>query len=331
MVTRRSTLRWIGSLAGLAATAGCLDTGISDEHRLLAQKLDELGAAFLRADPTRIPATTRVDLATETKQQYVTELFESGTVTVRQWPLVELENWGKQTRPRPTFLEQDGRYYEVTLEDERTLDRERWVFAVERVDELPTDATADSTPFAGLSEQDTRVLEAALDAVYAGNDGFLGEPEFDELQTVQFHQDLSVEKSGLVPSPPFAFIEYQNDTYRVIATQRTVSIAEWTYALEPVARSDATFQTYLRETVPETTLTESELSDGAIDVLDTAVREGRYRENGQLSDELSEVLDELGIGAALAPLESYQKRTEFRGVVAAYADSLYQFDFLVFE
>lgn len=329
--SRRSALRWIGTAAGLTATAGCLDFFSSGDYTLVAQhiKTGSMGELFLVSDPVSVTAATRVDFATETKQQYVDELFETGRVTVREWPLVARDTWGTDTRPRPTFIHHDGTYYEVQVTDQRYVEQERWLFAFERTDSNPPDdATVITDPFTSLSAQDRQIVKAALDAIHAGHDGFLGEPEFDGLQAVEYHQDLSANESGLVPSPPFDFVQYENEFFNPVTDQRIVAVPEWTYTIESVADSADELEAYATETVPDVRLNGT-LSDGAREILDTTVTEKRYEEENSLSDGLSEVLTELGIAGDLEPLDAYEERTAFRGVVATYDDARYQFDLLV--
>lgn len=333
--SRRRALRLIGTAGFATATAGCLSMGTDSGYTLVGEQIDtsSIGRPYFRSDPVAIEATTRVDLDTETKAQSLATLLDTGRVTVRQWPLVGRDDWGKETRPRPTFFEREGTYYEVQVADERYVDQERWHFAFERTDgNPPDDATVVSDPVGGLSDQDTQIVQAALDAVYAGHDGFLGEPEFDGLQTVEFHRDLSVAESDLVPSPPFDFVESEDETFRAVTEQRTVAVPEWTYEIEAVADSREAFDAYGGEAIQETELVTSDLTEPALDVLDTAVSEtdnDRYEEEPPLSDGLSAVLDALGIAGALQSIDSYDERVAFRNVVAAYEGTTYRFDLLV--
>ena len=331
--SRRRALRLLGAAGATAATAGCLSPGDLDSYALIADELDlsSIGRPYLWPDPTVIDATTRVDFATEAKTASLSELFETGTVTVRQWPLVGRDQWGTETRPRPTFLERDGTFYEVRIAEERILERERWHFAVDRVDETPPDGAAVAEPPFDLSEQDERVLDAALDAVYAGNDGFLGDPQFDELQTVEFHHGLDADASALVPSPPFEFVEYSDEFFRAVTERRTVDVPEWTYATTEISDSRSEFTSYARDAIVERDLSEVGLSDSAAGVLDDAIAEEprRYEEGAPPSEKLDEALGALGIAGDLEPIDSYDERVDFRNVVVEYRDGVYRFDLIV--
>ena len=333
LCSRRRALQLLGAAGATAATAGCLSPGDLDSYALLGDELDlsSIGRPYLWPDPTAVDAVTRVDFTTEAKTSYLSELFETETVTVRQWPLVGRDEWGTETRPRPTFLERDGTFYEVRVADERVLELERWHFALDRLDEDPPDDAAVAEPPFDLSEQDERVLEAALDAVYAGHDGFLGDPDFDELQTVEFHHGLDAEASALVPSPPFEFVEYENESFRTVTERRTVGVPEWTYALDEISDSRSEFTEHARAAIVERDLDDAGLSEGARGVVDDAIAEDprRYEEGAPPSDELSEALDALGIAGVLEPIESYDDRVDFRNVVVEYEDSIYRFDLIV--
>lgn len=331
--SRRRALQLLGASAVTASTAGCSGPGSLDEYALIADELDltSVGRPYLWPDPTEIRAVTRVDFMSGTKAQYVSELFEQGSVTVKQWPLVRRAQWGTTTKPHPTFLEHDGSFYHVQIADEQQLDRDRWQFAVTRIDDAPPDgATVETRPF-DLSAQDNRVLNAALDAVYAGNDGFLGEPEFDELQTVEFHHGLDPDASNLVPSAPFDFVEVSDDYFQPVTEQRTVQVPEWTYTVTEIARSRSEFNEYARTEIVEHDLTASGLSESARRVIDDAISDDprRYEEGAPPADGLSEALEALGIAADLEPIDSYEDRVDFRNVVAEYRDTTYRFDLIV--
>jgi hypothetical protein len=331
--SRRRALQLFGAAAATGATAGCLGSGSLDSYALIADELDlsSVERPYLRPDPTEIDAVTRVDFATEAKRTYLTELVETGSVSARQWPLVGRDRWGTETRPRPTFLERDGTFHEVSITDERRLERERWHFALERLDEAPPDDAAVARPPFDLSDQDERVLDAALDAVYAGHDGFLGDPEFDELQAVEFHHGLDAEASALVPSPPFEFVEYSDEYFRAVAERRTVEVPEWTYAITEVAKTRSEFNAYARDAILERDLDDIGLSEPAAAVLDDAIAEEprRYEEGAPPSAALDEALGALGIAEDLEPIATYEDRVDFRNVVVEYRDGVYRFDLIV--
>jgi hypothetical protein len=272
-----------------------------------------------------------VDFTAETKQQYTSELFDTGSVTVQQWPLVGRDRWGTDTQPRPTFLRRDGVFYQVHISEERQLERDRWHFAVTRTEETPPDdATVEEQPF-DRSPQDKRILEAALEAVYAGNDGFLGDPQFEDLQTVEYHQHLDAEASALVPSPPFDYVEQGDEYFRPVTEQRTVTVPEWTYTLEEIGNNREAFEEHARAAILELDLRSRDLSEAARGVIDDAISEDprRYEEDAPPSDGLAEVLDTLGIAGDLQPIDSYDDRVDFRGVVAEYEGTVYRFSLIV--
>ena len=338
--SRRRALRLLGTSGAIAATAGCLSSGGLDDYALVASEIDLSSVESLARtvhlwpDPTAIRATTRVDFTDETKRRYVSELFDTGSVTVQQWPLAWRVPWGTETAPRPTFLRRDGTFYRVELADERRLRRERWHFAVERVEETPPEtATVERTPL-DLPGQDERVMEAALDAVYAGNDGFLGDPEFDELQTVEYHRELDADASELVPEPPFDFVqhEHSDEHFRPVVDRRTVSVPEWTYTVEEITDSPEAFTEHARDAIVSRELSAGELSASARGVVDDAVSDEdprRYEEGAPPSEALSAVLGALGIAGDLRPIDDYDDRVDFKHVVAEYRGSAYRFGFVV--
>lgn len=337
--SRRRALQLLAASGGLTATAGCSGSGSLEQYSLIADELDVSSPASLRQrqylwnDPTDIQATTRVDFTDETKSQYVSELFETGRVTVQQWPLVWRSQWGQETVPQPTFLHRDSTFFQVTIDDERYLERERWHFAVERIEGTPPDdAIVKQTPI-DFSAQDKRVVEAALSAVYAGADDFLGEPEFDDLQTVEFHQGLDAEASSLIPSPPFDYIKHQHseEYYQPVTEQRVVRVPEWIYTLTEVTSTHAEFTAHARDEIVNHDLS-SGLSTAARAVVDDAITEEnprRYGESAPPSDALMEVLSKLDIADDLQPIEMYSDRVDFRDIAATYNGSTYSFGLVV--
>ncbi|WP_323674394.1 hypothetical protein [Halorubellus sp. PRR65] len=329
--SRRTLLRSAGALAAVTATAGagCVSIGSNDRYVLHADDVDgSLASRFVVPDPTAVRADTRLDFDEATKREWLDELFDAGRVTAVQWPLVEPDEWGDDVRPRPTVLQHEGAFHAVTTERIRQVERDRWLFATTRTDEEPPgDATVRSEPFDSLSERDREILQSALDAVYAGNDGFLGEPEIDGLRPVQYHRDVSAAASDLVPDPPFEYVDYYDETFRVVARRRTVTVPERTFAVERVAETRSELEDYLEETVPEARFDEP--SDAVREVLDAAVSEsdgGRYEEAPPLSDALSTVVDALGMGDDLRPFGEYDERVDFRHAVASYDGDWYVFN-----
>lgn len=337
--SRRRALQLLGSAGVLTVTAGCSGPGSLDQLSLIASELNVSRVEALRQqeylwdNPVDIPATTRVDFTDDTKAQYLSELFETGRLTVQQWPLVWRVSWGEETVPQPTFLEQDNTFYQVDIADEQYLERERWQFGVEPVEETPPDdAVVVETPI-DASSQDKRVVEAALSAVYAGADDFLGEPEFDDLPTVEFHQGLDATASDLIPSPSFDFIKHQHseEYYQPVTAQRRVHVPEWTYTTTELTDTPSEFTTYARDEIIQYSLDNS-LSTAARGVVDDAISEEdprRYGESAPPSDKLLEVLNQLEIADDLQPIDEYSDRVDFDSVAATYDGSSYRFDFVV--
>ena len=337
--SRRRALQLLGSAGVMAATAGCSGPGSLDELSLVAgevpistlEGLDQY--EYFWDDPVEIRATTRVDFTEETKSEFVTELFETGSVTAQQWPLVNRSQWGTTTVPRPTFFERDDTYYQVSITDEQQLERGRWHFAVERVEETPPDdATVVETPVDG-SSQDKRIIEAAMSAVYAGADDFLGEPEFEDLQAVQYHQGLDAEASELIPSPPFDYIkhQYSEEYYRPITEQRVVSVPVWTYTINEVGTTQTELIDHAKSEIVTHDLTDG-LTGAAQNVVEDAISEEdprRYGESAPPSDPLGEVLTRLDIATDLQPIDAYPERVDFKDVVATYDGSTYSFGLIV--
>ncbi|MEZ3165106.1 hypothetical protein ABNG03_04950 [Halorubrum sp. RMP-47] len=235
--------------------------------------------------------------------------------------------------PKTDVLETRRPVYQVSIADERSLTRERWNFAVTRVEEPPpSDAVVAETPI-GLSPQDTRIVGATLSAVYADADDFLGEPEFTEIQTVQYHQGLNPEDSDLIPSPPFDFLKDQNseEYYRPVTEQRSVRVPEWTYTVQDLTGGPAYSISYAESEIVNRQL-DSGLSAASQTVVDDAISDEdprRYGESAPPSNELLEVLERLEIAADLEPIEAYSDRVDFDHVAATYQDSTYTFSLVV--
>jgi hypothetical protein len=329
--SRRALLRAASAVAAGTATAGagCLTFGSTRGYVLHTDEIDDgLAGEFVVDEPAAVRADTRIDYDAATKRDWIAELFETGSVTAIQWPLVALDVWGDDVRPRPTFLHRDDGYHAVTTERTRQVERNRWLFAVERTDEdPPSDATVGREPFDSLSDRDREILQAALDAVYADSDGFLGDPDVEGLRPVHYHRDVAVEESALVPEPPFEYLDYSDETYRVVAERRTVTVPERTFAVERVASTRSELKAHVEETVPDARFEDP--ADGVRSVLDAAVSDDegeRYEEDPPPSDDLSTVLDGLGIGDDLRPFDEYAERVDFRFAVASYDGDWYLFN-----
>jgi hypothetical protein len=231
--------------------------------------------------------------------------------------------------PAPRFLERDGAYHRVTVSSERVVERDRRLFYVDLLDGEPDgDGPVASPPFASLDERDATVLSAALGAVYADRGSPLDNGELDDPNAVTYHEDLDAGESALVPSPPFEYVQYEDRYYEAVAERASVPVTERTFAVERVASTREGLREHVLSALPATRFSQVSLSGDARGVLDDAVDDD-YTEPPPASTALTDVLSPLGIADALDPYDQYEDEARFRGVLARYDGTWYEFDLTV--
>lgn len=326
--TRRDVLTQTAALVGVLGTAGCSGLFATD-LTLMGHRLED-GLLEYARDPLAIRSQFTPDYSDAYKHETAEELVETGTVSTRAWELCYRSDWGTEPRDRRRCLLYDGTYYRVRVEDvEERVPREQWAVYLDwRADPPGADDEVATLPLETLSDQDRRILTRLVERL--APPGRRGDPH-DLDWAAFYHDDLDAEASDLVPEPPFDYLETDDETFAVRTKRVTDERKEQTFSVEAVADSREAYLDYARSTFPDGEIDESSLSTEARQLLQTVTEGygGIHKETAPLSDELEAVVEQVGIGEALQPLDAYGDRTPFRNALAEYGGDWYEFDLIV--
>ncbi|MFC3956963.1 hypothetical protein [Halovivax cerinus] len=322
-------------------TTGCVSIGPGSEnkYRLKTRHVDDpiRGSGYrpYLVDPLEIESKYSIELSDAYKQDKVDQLVETGAVDTRAWELSFRTDWGTGKRDRRTCLEHDGAYYRVWVESREEVERERWVFRFDWNDTNPAD---DSTIITlgdnSLAGDDQRIVEAARELIPEKDDRDVSyeRPRFSH--AVIFHDELDPGESDLVPDPPFDYLETDDEYFRAVTERGPIEHPEQTFTVERVADSYEGYREYAKETFPDARFSDVDLSEEAIEILESATTlEGSlysYEEEPPLSDALEEVLEPLSITEHLEPLNSYDEVIWFRDALAEFRDEWYEFELILY-
>lgn len=328
---RRAFLTATASVAGTLGAAGCIsiDTGADSKFRLTTYMFDH-GLSEIAQSPVDIRSTFGLDYSIAYKQRKMNELAESGSVSTRGWGLAYLASWGETTHQNYLCLLYDDTYYRPIVESEAEVTRDTWTFYLDwNVDEPSSAADVATYPVDSLSDQDRRILTAAVDGVAHQS----RRDAYDHGLSIEYHAELDPEASELVPEPPFDYLRTDEETFGAVAERVPVQKTERTISAEPVATSHSEFEDFTRDELAEVDFSNVDLSEGArsivVDVTD--VRSAySYEEEPPLSDDLEEVLEHLGIADDLEPHEEYDEYTLFNRALAGYHGSWFNFELMVY-
>ena len=343
--SRRNLIKTLLGSALIGST-GCLssdDVGISGDQ-----------SATLELTSTPVMANTLADeylkevgeihwtrfaigYSTEYKQSMIDELVSTGEITTLEWKLTYRAEFGPDSRSVPLFISDGGNYYEVSLQETSTVDRELWEFYLDLVNEAPSASdSVVSEPFEDVSAYDKRILEEAVNQT--GNRGEVSDQGDGDFGTrgVEFHDDLNPDRSDLVPNPPMDLVaaEIGGDEYHFIprADRGTMTLDQYTFSCEQVASSKSALEAYARETLPHARMSSSSVSDSEREILDavTSKQDGyQYAEEPPASESLESILEPLGITQYLKDYEEYSEQTLFAFSIAEYEGQWYEFEFVV--
>ncbi len=306
--TRRGLLRTV-AVGGSVVAAGCGGTdGGGPTYKLqtnpVADSLPAVARRYTAAALTDVSALHQIDYPESYKQQLITELFETGSVTAPELQFSFRVEFGTETRPYPRFAEREDGVYQVVPTGRTETTEQRWAFYLDYTESTPAaDAQAVSSPPSSLSERDRQILAAAADNTAASRS-----PPLDADDTtfpyrgVTYHRGMEPEASALVPEPPFDVFESEGNYFRARAERGTATVRQFSFAAEQVADDPAGLVDYVDTTLVDARFDRDSLSPPVTDVLDTAtaVSEGRlYTESGGMSDALTTITDQLGMQAAM--------------------------------
>lgn len=307
--TRRTALRG-AAVVGSVAVAGCSggSSGGGPTYKLqtnpVADSLPAVAGRYAAPALTDVTARHPIDYPESYKQQLITELFETGSVTAPELQFAFRVDFGTETRPYPRFAEREDGVYQVVPTGRTETTEQRWAFYLDHTASTPDDgAQVVSSPPSSLSERDRQILAAAADNTAASRS-----PPLDADDTtfpyrgVTYHRWMDPEASALVPDPPFDILEREGNYFAARAERGTATVRQFSTAVERVADDHSGLVDYVDTELVDARFDPDSLSAAATDVLDTAtaVSEGRlYTESGGMSDALTTITDRLGMQAAM--------------------------------
>lgn len=332
--TRRALLSTLAATVG-TSVAGCLSTG-NPRFRLSAYPTEKPYDSFFRTDPTTYRAQFAVDYPEDYKRAVYDELVKNGSVTVLNYQLSSEYEFGSELRQRPQFVTDGDSYYQINVEEVRTVKREWWEFYLDLKDsDLPDDTDPATIPIASLSDRDQQILDQAMKAAAADRDPAIDVGDQDPgSRGVTYHHQIDTEDSDLVPSPPFEYLKHNDRVFQARAEQDALPVIERTFSADQIAGSRSEYKQHVRETVLDVDFSTVSLSTEAADVLDTATdgqpASGFYEESPPMSDGLEAVLTQLNAADHVNEHGDYEEYTTFPNMYAIYHGSWYEFELAVY-
>ena len=301
--SRRAFLAAAGSAAG-PGLAGCISLGSSTpQYRLTANTVPgSLTDAFRWETRGEFPDADRA---------LMDRLVAEGSLTTAGFALYPAG------RNDPTYVERDGTFFRISIEESGTVEREHWILWFDLLDgEPPGDAevytsslgVGEPTDLAaeyGLSERDVHVVEDAAGEIPREFD--FHDPEGDppgRRGHVFLRRDE--DETDLLPEPPFTHVAFEtnDDTrYAEVVTERaTVELQQYRHEATRVADSEAGYADHVREEHLRAAFDRERLPEDQRAVLDAITTGGgSHEEHSPLSDAMKSVLGRLGLDAVETP------------------------------
>lgn len=335
--TRRALLSGLGAGAFLGTTAGCVSLSSSTNYQFstvpAADSVEELADGYLWEDYASKNSQYDIGYSDEYKHSVIEDLIDEGAVETTEWQLSDEYDFGTTMRSYPNFLADDGSYYRVREVGQREVTETRWVFYIESTDSNPpSSADVVTEPPDSLSSTDAQMVQKVVRARerYLGESAEFGDGEITSPHRV-FHDDLDPERSSLVPSPPFDYVQIEEYYYEASTDQFPVEQTVYEYSLETVGSSREVFESYVANQIVDARFDSSSTSDAVDEILRTVTdpATGRlYQEAHPPSDGLQEIMDRLGVTDHMPEELPEDDRVEFDRTVFAYDGTLFhgQFD-----
>lgn len=309
-----------GSASLLPALGGCVTTsGSRVEYQLFAspaRRSGEDGEGVVDESLVEAFRWNPKSRYADHQREVVNELLNEGSVTTTGYRLVGQSEVRGERFATPRFVESDGRFYRIRLEDVETVSVTRWVFWLDRLEsEPPTEAVVLEMPESGevpekISTLDSYVLFRATR--YARGDDVADSPLRN--RGYVYHQ-VGPDESELVPDPSFDYVELIDSSESTYYTARTTkgAVAEqpqYTWRIENVAESAASFEEHLRESVLTAEFEVDSLSDAQKEILQKATNGplGTHQEEEPLSDAYESILERIGLGGIDPPTDDWMDR-----------------------
>jgi hypothetical protein len=257
---RRGFLR-AGSLVGASVLSGCGLFGPEGGDSSYSLSLDSVDSAGLAEAASLGPA----DFTPE-QRRVVAEVIEN----------TETRTYGRRPIADGEYVEYEGEYYRVTVEETGTKAIARPTLSGEAVNESDAE---DAVEIDRYTRSDRQAVEFAV--ATADESG-----EFYVLHSKPSETDL-------LPEPEHEYLQYYDRYVRLVVEERLVTEQEYTYTLEQVAASATEFASDAVESVVTASYRPAKLSGEQNEILRRAI-EDEYTEFSPVSERFRDLLERLG-------------------------------------
>lgn len=261
-MNRRAFVRGAGGTALLAASAGCL-FGAAGGNRLELTPVDSL-AGYAATQPAEFSAA---------QHRLVDEAHPEG----------DHITYGHRPFPGGAYLQVEGGFYRATLTESGTKQLTRTVLGATEIGDASDAVAVDEYP---EGDRKPAMLACRLSIVRAR------ESDRDDAPPARYvyvFRTTPANESSLLPTPRHEVVEYQDQTFRLWVEERDLTETEYTTTLGHIAGSTATFERAIQDEYV-IDLDEHALTDAQRDIVETAIEEGAYTEQGQISDALDDLI-----------------------------------------
>lgn len=181
------------------------------------------------------------------------------------------------------YVAVDGTFYRAQVERTGSERMTRWVLGADVGEDAEAPVAVD-----GLPETDvTPVVSACRRAIAREQDD---DRDRTSGEYVYVFRTIAEDETALLPRPEPGAVEYASRTFRLWTEERDVHEDEYTTTLEVVASDPDEFERRVEDEFV-VDLDEHELDPGQRDVIETAIEEGEYSEDGEAPREFGELID----------------------------------------
>lgn len=164
------------------------------------------------------------------------------------------------------YVEQEGTFYRVVVSDVSMMATQRQTLELVRVNET-SGAVIQYDELPTVDQREVRSAHVLKYRRECGDTSRSREPP----HCWSTYSTSGANRSVLVPSPPANYVRYQNQTFELVVSERTVEATAITYQATSVSTDSAEFRSPF-----VTEVNENDLTDGERDLLEQAIGEGYH-------------------------------------------------------
>lgn len=164
------------------------------------------------------------------------------------------------------YVEQEGTFYRVAVTNVSEVETQRQTLELVRVN----DTSGDVIQYDELPSVDQQEVRSAHVLKYKRDCGDTSRAK-GTTDCWSTYSTSDANQSILVPSPPADYVRYQNQTFELVVSERTVEGTAITYQATPVLNDSAAFRSQF-----VTGVNEDDLTDGERELLEQAIGEGYH-------------------------------------------------------